>query len=261
MNRNLSKLFAIFGLGLAAFGLLGRTDSIGSSIEGENVLVMGLSADNPPFEFKRNGDVVGFDIDLAREVARLLGYSLSIQDMDFTVLIPSLHSGRIDFAMSGMTVTDIRKQNVDFSDVYFTSTFALVTANNAEFSQEEDLKGKKIGVQLGTTMEKFAKEKAKDYPGMEIVPLGKNSILIQELKSDRLFGLLTEEAQAQEFAKMNPTLKSHTLASSEDGYAVAFSRNAKFTKVPQLREKFNSAFKTLKANGKLEKLKQKWLDK
>src|SRR4051812_47325674 len=108
-HRSLKFLICLVTLGLSAC-------TAGNLGVGEKTLVMGFSADYPPFEFKKNGEVVGLDIDVAREVAQALGFSLVLQDMDFSALIPALQSGRIDFAMSGMTLNEERKKNVDFSD-------------------------------------------------------------------------------------------------------------------------------------------------
>ena len=115
-------------------------------------LILGLCADYPPFEFKKSGEIVGFDVDVAQEISKELGYPLSIQDMDFSALVPALQSGRIDFVMSGMTVTDERKKNLDFSDPYFSSKFALVLPKESSFSQESDFEDKRVGAQLGSTM-------------------------------------------------------------------------------------------------------------
>ncbi len=259
MNLKSTKLFAVFAFMVGVVGLFGRADSMESTQLDEKVLVVGMSADYPPFEYKKNGQIVGFDVDLAQEIAQQLGYTLKIQDMDFSVLIPSLQSGRIDFAMSGMTVTDVRKKNVDFSDVYFSNTFAVVLRKSTEFSHEEDFKGKRVGVQLGTTMEKYGKEKAQSYPGMEVVPLGKNSFLIQELKAERLFGVITEQAQAVEFVKANPGLKFVPLEKTPDGYAVAFRKSSNPERIPNLREKVNSILDQLQVNGRTEQLRIKWL--
>ncbi len=248
-------------LGMNFLGEVACTSSNGSLSESRPILTLGLSADYPPFEFNQDGKIVGFDVDLAQEVARRLGYDLSIQDMDFSVLIPSIQNGRIDFAMSGMTITEIRKKNVDFSDVYFKSGFALILKKESQFSKEEDFKGKKIGVQLGTTMEKFAQLKAQIYPDLKVVALGKNSILIQELKSERLFGVLVEESQATEFVKANSSLKSFVLGSRGDGYAIVFPKDPVVGRVEFLKEKFNAELKNLRKNGKMRELRLKWLGK
>jgi polar amino acid transport system substrate-binding protein len=230
-----------------------------SQTDSPNQLVMGLSADYPPFEFKKGGEVVGFDIDVAQAIAQDLGMSLVIQDMDFSGLIPALQTGRIDFAMSGMTKTEERKKNIDFSDVYFEASFSVIVDQASSLKSEADFKDKKIGAQLGSTMEKFAKEKSKVYSGMQVVALGKNPHLIQELKSGRIDGVLSEDVQAIAFVEANPTLKQIRLGSTGDGYAIAFARrNAKSQK---LKDQFNTSLSKLKSSGKLEQIKNKWLGK
>lgn len=261
LNQFLKNSFwiLVFGLLLGlSLGLQACTQSGSSSSESKPALNLGLSADYPPFEFKKNGEVVGFDVDVARAIAQELGYSLSIQDMDFSALIPSLQSGRIDFVMSGMTVTDERKKNVSFSDSYFTSSFALIVDQKSSISKESDLQGKKIGAQLGTTMEKYAKNKASQYSDMKVVSLGKNPVLIQEIKSGRLDGMVSEEVQASSFVQANPGLRFFPLSggSTGDGYAIAFSKDpSKNT----LIERVNTVLKKLKDSGELNKIKLKWL--
>ncbi len=222
-------------------------------------LEMGLSADYPPFEFKKNGQIMGFDVDLAQEISKELGYPLSIKDMDFSSLIPALQSGRIDFIMSGLSATEERRKNMDFSHPYFINALALVVPIDSLFHREEDFQNKKIGAQLGSTMEKFAKETASHSLNMQVIALGKNPLLIQELKSGRLDGIIFETVQAFAFVQANPALKVIPLKSG-DSYnenMVAFSKSNH--KHPQLKEQFNLALEKLKNNGTLEKIKSKWI--
>ena len=244
---------------LFAFALVACNSSSQVKESHAPILVMGLSADYPPFEFKKNGEVVGLDIDIAREVAQEMGATLSIEDMDFSGLIPAMHSGRIDFIMSGLTITDDRKKNVDFSDIYFTSSFALIIPQESSLSKIEEFQGKKLGAQLGTTMEKFLKDLASaQYRNLKVVALGKNPVLIQELKSGRLDGIVVEEAQAASFVKANPSLKQVLLAGAQgDGYAVAFAKNS--PKAEQIKKKFNEVIAKLKSSKKMDELKLKWL--
>jgi polar amino acid transport system substrate-binding protein len=251
----LGNLFILLAVGLIS----GCSRSSSDTREAENRLVMGLSADYPPFEFKKNGEVVGLDVDVAQAIAKSLGVSLSIQDMDFSALIPSLQSGRIDFAMAGMTVTEERKKNLEFSDTYFTASFSALVDQGSAISKEEEFEGKKVGVQLGSTMEKFAKERARLYPSMRIVSLGKNPMIIQELKSGRIDAMISEEVQAAAFVQANPSLKYFNLKSTGDGYAIAFQKNS--LKSSQLRDRFNEALKKLQNSGEIQQIKQKWLGK
>ncbi len=252
MNRVLFVTVLI----IFVLSLLGCTGTGNSSIrEAERRIVVGLAADYPPFESKKNGEIIGFDVDLAREIAKELGYELTLQDMEFSALIPSLQTGRIDFAMSGMTVTEERKKNLLFSDTYYTSSFSVIFQKSGPFSSEQDLAGKKIGVQLGTTMEKYAKAKAKIDPTIQVISLAKNPVLIQELKSGRLQGVISEDVQAIAFVEANPELGHALLAKTGDGYAIGFQRE----KGLALRDSVNQVIHKLKNSKFLDKLKQKWL--
>ncbi len=224
-----------------------------SSESAEHTLTMGTSADYPPFEFQHQGEIQGFDIDVAKAITQELGYKLRIQDMDFSGIIPALKSGRIDFAMASITATPERSQSVDFSTSYFSPRFAVVSPKKAPIKNLEDLANKKIGVQLGSTMESFIKEEAQELPGITIVALGRNPQLIQELKVGRLDGVILEDMQAQAFTKKNPSLETAILPQGEFGFSIAFAKDS------PLQEPFNKAIKSLKASGKLQELQEQWL--
>ena len=218
-----------------------------------NALTMGCSADYPPFEFRTQGKLVGFDIDIAKLICEKLGYALEVKDMDFSGLIAALNSGRVDFVMSGMTVTEERIKRVDFSQMYYQPKFAIIYRKDNVVDSPQKMKGKKIGVQLGTTMEIFAKEKAKELEDLEILSLNRNPELIQELKIGRIDGIVIEESQVAHFAKENSDLSYSVLNDSAgEGYAIAFPKGS------DLREKFNKVIDEIKTNGELEVLLNKW---
>lgn len=96
----------------------------------KKVLVMATSADYPPFEYvetKKSDEIIGFDVDLAKAIAKKLGLKVQVKDMDFGGLVQSLKSGQADFVLSGMTPTEKRKKNVDFSDIYYTAHHMIVS--------------------------------------------------------------------------------------------------------------------------------------
>jgi ABC-type amino acid transport substrate-binding protein len=244
----LSVLF--FGVGCTR-----RTpkDAAGNPIK---AWVAGVSADFPPFEFKQKGETVGYDIDVIRAIAKDMGYTVTFQDMDFSALIPAVQSGRIDIAV-GVTLTEERQKNLDFSEIYFRSAYALIVNAASPIKQESDLAGKKIGVQLGTTLDKYAKAQAKNFPTLSIVELSKFPTLIQELKVNRIDGVISEEVQANQFVKTNdqkasPMRKIH-LGNSQEGYAVAFAKGS------ALREPMNKTLHQLNDQGVLKSAYAKWI--
>lgn len=214
---------------------------------------MGCSAEYPPFEFRTNGELVGFDIDLAKLICTKLGYSLEIKDMDFNGLIAALNSGRVDFVMSGMTVTEERAKRVDFSPMYYEPKFALIYRKDNVMDDIQKMKGKKIGVQLGTTMEIYAKEKANKVDDITILSLNRNPELIQELKIGRIDAIIIEQSQALQFTKANSDLTYSILSDSAgEGYAIAFPKGS------DLKVKFTEVLDEITANGELETILIKW---
>ncbi len=219
----------------------------------KNTLILGCSADYPPFEFKMNGKIVGFAPDLANLICKKLGYSLEIKDMDFSSLIAALNSGRIDFIMSSMTVTEERMKRIDFSQVYYEAKLAVIYRKNNIVDTVEKMIDKKIGVQLGTTMELFIKEKAKQSPSINILSLNRNPELIQELKIGRIDAIVIEQSQVEHFAKANTDLTYSILNdNAAEGYAIAFPQKS------NLKEKFNKALNEIKESGELQALLKKW---
>ena len=221
-------------------------------------LTMVTSADYPPYEFRKTGggaggEIIGFDVDIAKYIIRELGYELEIKDTDFSGIIPALQSGRADFAMAGMTPTPERQKNVDFSDIYYEAKNTIVTKKGANLTTIEGLSGKRVGVQLGSTQEKFAKEKVK---GAKIVALNKTGDLIQEIKANRIDGAIIEDTIAKGFVANNPSLEFNTIPSSaeEAGSAIAFPKGS------PLVQPFNKVLQQMKQKGEIDALVKKWFE-
>lgn len=219
----------------------------------KKTLTLGCSADYPPFEFKIHGKVVGFAPDLANLICKKLGYSLEIKDMDFSGLIAALNSSRIDFIMSSMTITEERMKRLDFSQTYYQPKLAVIYRKDNNVDTVQKMIGKKIGVQLGTTMEIFVKKKAKELGDIHILSLNRNPELIQELKIGRIDGIVIEQSQVEHFAKANADLTYSILTDNAgEGYAIAFPKGS------DLKEKFNIALNEIKESGELEAILKKW---
>ena len=210
---------------------------------------MGTSADYPPFEFIKDQEIQGFDIELAEIIAKKLGYSLYVRDIGFSGLIPALKTGRIDFAISGFTVTPERVQEVDFSTIYYNPSYAMLYRKDNPV-QDMRLEGKVIGAQLGSTMELFLQSNLKDK-SFKIISLTRTLPMIQDLKLKRLDGILLEESQAKVFASKNEEFDYHSFTYEEYGYSIVFAKSSK------LKEQFNEVLMQLRDSGELEELKKK----
>ena len=244
----MKKSFIIIVFALLAMIMAGCSDKEVHKIK------LGTSPDYPPFEFKQEGKIIGFDIDLFELIARYLDKDVEIIEMDFHSLIPALQAGKIDVVAAGLTITKERLENIDFSDTYYNAAIVSITKKGKSIEMISDLANKKIGVQLGSIMETFAKEQKNHYPDIKIVSLANNLNLLQELKLGRIDILLAEEGQIKEILSSNPGLTAKILAKTGDGYAFGFAKNSK------LIEEFNLAIKELQSLGEINLIKQKWLE-
>ena len=192
-------------------------------------IVIGTSADYPPYEFHKsiNGKdtIVGFDIEIAKEVAKDLGVELEIKDMKFDGLLAALQTGNIDFVAAGMTPTEDRKKNVDFSKIYYKAVQCVVirTEEQGTIKSLEDLKNKKVGVQKGAVQEQLAKQQ---LTSSEIKPLGKVSDLILSLNTKKVDAVIVELPVAKAYVQQNSALalSKIQLKTEEEGSAVAVKK-------------------------------------
>lgn len=218
----------------------------------QKTLVMGTSADYFPYEFvdTANGDaIVGFDIEIAETITERLGYELKIEDMDFGSLLGALNSGRVDFVMAGMTPTEERKENADFSDIYLSATNLIMTKDES-LQAIEDLSGKKIGVQTASIQENIAKEQA---PDAELVSLNKIPEIVQELNTGRIDAMVIEDTVAQKYLDQDDSF--YTFALKEDGEK---GSAAAFKLDDELRDQFNEELNKMMESGEIDELVKKW---
>ncbi|MEQ9115424.1 MAG: ABC transporter substrate-binding protein [Rickettsiales bacterium] len=246
----LKNVFSVFLMLLVLYSC-GNEEKADKSNDKE-MLIMGVSADYPPFEFIKSKKVVGFDIDLANQIAKKLGVKLYIKEMNWDSLIPALHSGRVDFVMSAMSKTSDRAKNVDFSIPYYAPSLAILYKKSAPIKDVSLFDNKEIAVQLGSTMESFIRKQSKKYK-IDIISLTRVPTMVQELKLGRVDAVLIEEAQAKEFVLRDQNL-DYSLASDNDGeYSVAFPKNS------DLKSRFDEALVAIRDSGELDKIKSKWL--
>ncbi|RKN85910.1 ABC transporter substrate-binding protein/permease [Paenibacillus ginsengarvi] len=218
-------------------------------------LVMGTSPDYPPYESvdaKGNGEIVGMDIDIAKTITAQLGYELEIASMDFSGLIAALQAGRVDFVMSGMSVTEERKLSVSFSNSYYTARNTIVSRKESGYDSVGQLSGKLVGVQLGSIQDLFAQTIA----GASLKKLNKIADLIQELNSGRIDAAVVEDAVAIEMIRSNPGLTMNFLpvTDKDNGYAIAFPKQS------GLVSNFNRVLDQMKDSGQLQQIVNKWFE-
>ncbi|PJE17917.1 ABC transporter substrate-binding protein [Legionella sp.] len=209
------------------------------------------SAEYPPFEYKENGKLKGFDIELAQLIAKHLGKKAVFDNMQFSSILPSLSSGQSDLAISTITITADREKNFDFSTPYYFEGMAAVFKKNSPLADPSQLTGKKIAAQLGSTMEIWLKKHAANE---ELMMMDNNNQAIEALKAGHVDVVLMDGAQGAIFSQKNQGLSYAIIAKAEDGYGIALPKESLLT------ARINRILNTLKETGELAKLQKTWLE-
>ncbi|ARG98414.1 substrate-binding periplasmic protein [Legionella micdadei] len=215
------------------------------------VIHFATSAEYPPFEYEEHGVIKGFDIELAKLIAKELGKEAVFDNMQFSSILPALTSGQADAAISTITITYDRKKNFDFTTPYYFEGMAAVFKKDYPINSPSQLAGKKIAAQLGSTMEIWLKKHAQDE---QIVPMDNNNQAIEALKAGHIDVVLMDGAQGAIFSQKNPGLSYAIIAKAEDGYGIALPKNSLMT------ARINRILNTLKEKGEIAKLQKTWLE-
>lgn len=213
-------------------------------------LVMATNAEFPPYEFHEGGEIVGIDVDIARAIAAEMGMELEIEDIAFDSIIPAVQSGKADFGAAGMTVDEKRKQSVDFSDSYATATQVIIVKADSEIASPDDLTGKTIGVQLGTTGDIYAG----DIEGATIERYNKGFEAVQAVSQGKIDAVVIDGEPAKVFVSQNADLKMLEEALTTEEYAICVKKGN-----TELVEGINAAIAKLKESGELQKIVDKYI--
>ena len=215
-------------------------------------LHMATNAAFPPYEMVADdGSFEGIDVEFAGKIAEKLGLELVVDDMDFGSIITSVQTGKSDIAMAGLTVTDERKQNVDFTDSYATGVQVVIVPEDSDIQTIDDLQGKLIGCQESTTGYIYCSD---DY-GEDVVtafPNGANAI--QALVSGKVDAVVIDSQPAQEFVKQNDGLKILDTEYVTEDYAIGVSKDN-----TALRDAVNTALKELTDDGTVQSILDKYI--
>ncbi|WP_072990706.1 transporter substrate-binding domain-containing protein [Clostridium cavendishii] len=256
MKRNLVKktivLLMVTALSISAVacGKKAENKTQLQKIKDSGKLVMGTSPDFAPFESKdEKGNVVGMDVMIANEVAKDLGVKLEIKEMDFDGLLPALQGKKLDVILSGMTPKPERKENVDFSNMYYKTdnAFVVKASEKDKYNTIEDFKGKKIGVQKGSVQEDVT---TKNVEKAQLNSLAKTGDTIMNLKSGKIDSVVLEQPVAEAYISKNPDLAiaKPVIKDEVGGYAIAMAKDSK-----ELQEAINKTLDRLEKDGSLKK--------
>ena len=214
-------------------------------------LTMATNATFPPYEMTTDaGEFEGIDIETAQAIADKLGLELQIDDMDFDAALLSVQQGKADIVMAGVTVTDERKAVMDFSDSYATGIQSIIVPNDSDIASPDDLAGKKIGTQRGTTGYIYCSD---DFGDENVVAYDDGLTAVQALNNGQVDAVVIDNAPAQEFVAANPGLKVLDTSYAEEDYAIGMAKGS------SLEDAVNAALEELKADGTLQSIVDKYI--
>ena len=215
-------------------------------------LTMATNATFPPYEMTTDsGEIEGIDVDTAKAIAEKLGLELQIDDMDFDAALLSVQQGKADIVMAGVTVTDERKAVMDFSDSYATGIQSIIVPNGSDIASPDDLAGKKIGTQRGTTGYIYCSD---DFGEDSVVAYDSGLTAVQALNNGQVDAVVIDNAPATEYVAANPGLKVLDTSYAEEDYAIGMAKGS------ALEDAINKALEELKADGTLQTIVDKYIN-
>ena len=214
-------------------------------------LTMATNATFPPYEMTTDaGDIEGIDVETAQAIADKLGLELQIDDMDFDAALLSVQQGKADIVMAGVTVTDERKAVMDFSDSYATGIQSIIVPEGSDIASPDDLAGKKIGTQRGTTGYIYCTD---DFGEDAVVAYDSGLTAVQALNNGQVDAVVIDNAPAKEYVAANPGLKVLETSYAEEDYAIGMAKGS------SLEDVVNAALEELKADGTLQSIVDKYI--
>lgn len=215
-------------------------------------LTMATNAAFPPYEMTTDaGEFEGIDIDTAKAIAEKLGLELQIDDMDFDAALLAVQQGKSDMVMAGVTVTDERQNVMDFTDSYATGIQSIIVKGDSDIASVDDLAGKKIGTQRGTTGYLYCSD---DFGDENVVAYDDGLTAVQMLNNGQVDCVVIDNAPAKEFIAANPGLKLLDTAYVEESYAIGIGKGN-----TELKDAINTALEELKADGTLQAIVDKYI--
>ncbi len=212
---------------------------------------MATNAEFPPYKYYDGDKIVGIDVEIAEAIAEDLGMTLKIEDMSFDSIIASVQAGKADIGLAGMTVTEDRLENVNFSDSYASSAQMIIVAQDSDVKGPDDLKGKNIGVQLGTTGDIYAE----DIEDATIERYNKGMEAVQALTQGKVDAVIIDREPAKVFVSQNEGIKMLDEEFTVEEYAAAIAKENE-----DLLNKVNASIASLKESGKLQEIVDKYIN-
>lgn len=233
----------------------GETAAFTTVVEGE--LHMATNASFPPYEMVADdGSFEGIDVEIASAIAEKLGLTLVVDDMDFGSVVTSVQTGKEDIAMAGLTVTEERKENIDFTDSYATGVQVVIVPEDSDIQSIDDLEGKQIGCQESTTGYIYCSDTPENggYGEENVTAFPNGANAVQALLSGKVDCVVIDSQPAQEYVKQNEGLKILETEFVTEDYAIGVGKDN-----PALRDAVNAALKELIDDGTVQSIIDKYI--
>lgn len=267
LMKKLAIMAVIVTLGVSLVACGGSTQNkaseakVGKSALDKDEIVVGLDDTFVPMGFKNeSGDIVGFDVDLANAVGKKLNKKIKFQPIDWSMKETELDNGNIDLIWNGYSITDERKQKVEFSKPYLNNTQVIVTLADSNIKTKSDLKGKKVGAQNGSTAVDAVEKEAdlmKSFNGGKLVTFEDNNAALMDLEAKRLDAIVVDEILARYYMKARGQEKYKILTENfgSEQYGVGIKKgDTKFV------DAFNKALNEVIADGTAGEISKKWFE-
>ncbi len=216
-------------------------------------LYMATNAAFPPYELVADdGTFEGIDVEIATAIAEKLGLELVVDDMDFTAVVTSVQTGKDDIAMAGLTVTEERKQNIDFSDTYATGIQVIIVTEDSAIATVDDLEGKLIGCQEGTTGYMYCSD---DYGEENVVAFPNGANAVQALMTGKVDCVIIDNEPAKAFVAANEGLKILDTTYVVEDYAIGVNKEN-----PELLAAINGVLKEMIEDGSVKAIVDKYIN-
>ena len=247
-----SVVIAVFCCLFVAHGAVSH-----ASQNSEITLSMAMSNDFPPFDFtNKNNKNIGIDVDILAEITKRTGIKFELKIMSFGSIIAAITTGKVDGAISGMTVTEDRKKSVDFTIPYYRANYALIYKTSDNVKNLAELEAKQVGSQTGTIMYDYLvdynKTITKQDKKLVLSSFDDNAVGIQAVRSDKLKAYLLEELQGKSFCARHNDLSYITIKNDKGNYAIALKKGSKHVAT------INKAIATMQKDGTIKRIIDKW---
>ena len=216
----------------------------------DNKLVMATNAAFPPYEMVEGSEIIGIDAEIAQLIAKDLGRELVIEDMAFDSVIAAVTTKKADIAMAGLTITEDRKQNINFSDPYTTAAQVIVVKSDSNVASPDDLIGKTVGVQIGTTGDIYAA----DIENATIERYSKYFEALSALTQGKIDAVIVDREPARVFVNDNADLKMVDEEFTLEEYAIGVNKED-----TELLDQINASLKKLKESGEIDRIIDKYI--